>query len=147
MEISRDLLKDQTAIWMYFLLLLFEGVLRKWVVPSLSNVLLVVRDPVVLLIYFLSFRAQIFPRNYFLLFGGWLALLCLVAGLVAPGNTLSVALFGFRANFLHLSLVFYYPPSLWRTRRQRDRPMGFVAHASHGVSYGAAISSWPRGMA
>ena len=33
-------------IWLYFWLLIFEGVLRKWVVPSLSSVLRRARDPV-----------------------------------------------------------------------------------------------------
>ena len=34
------------AIWMYFLLWIFEGALRKWVLPSLATPLLIVRDPV-----------------------------------------------------------------------------------------------------
>jgi len=38
-------------IWIYFFLLIFEGALRKWIAPSLANVLLVVRDPVLLAIY------------------------------------------------------------------------------------------------
>ena len=33
-------------IWTYFWLLLFEGGLRKWIVPSLANPLLIIRDPV-----------------------------------------------------------------------------------------------------
>src|SRR5258708_2827447 len=37
-------------IWLYFWLLIFEGALRKWVVPSLSSVLLLARDPVVIAI-------------------------------------------------------------------------------------------------
>ena len=34
-------------IWLYFWLLLLEGALRKWVLPQLSNPLLIIRDPVV----------------------------------------------------------------------------------------------------
>ena len=41
-------------IWVYFLLLLFEGALRKWFLPSLSQGLLIVRDPIVILIYYLA---------------------------------------------------------------------------------------------
>src|SRR5438128_1892579 len=37
-------------IWLYFWLLIFEGVFRKWIVPQLANPLLLVRDPVLLLI-------------------------------------------------------------------------------------------------
>jgi deoxyadenosine/deoxycytidine kinase len=36
---------------LYFGLLLVEGALRKWLLPQLSDPLLVIRDPVVLLIY------------------------------------------------------------------------------------------------
>ena len=50
-------------IWTYFWLLIIEGALRKWVLPQLSNPLLVIRDPVVLAIYFLSLRARVFPKN------------------------------------------------------------------------------------
>ena len=50
-------------IWLYFWLLLIEGALRKWVLPQLSNPLLIIRDPVVILIYVLAFHARVFPRN------------------------------------------------------------------------------------
>ena len=50
-------------IWLYFWLLLIEGALRKWVLPQLSNPLLIIRDPVVILIYLLALRARIFPTN------------------------------------------------------------------------------------
>ena len=40
-------------IWAYFLLLLFEGALRKWFLPGLSQGLLIIRDPIVIWIYYL----------------------------------------------------------------------------------------------
>src|SRR3546814_1990531 len=45
---SINLLKQ--GIWVYFILLIFEGALRKWVLPGLATPLLVVRDPVALLL-------------------------------------------------------------------------------------------------
>jgi hypothetical protein len=36
-------------LWLYLWLLIFEGALRKWVLPGLANPLLLVRDPVALL--------------------------------------------------------------------------------------------------
>jgi hypothetical protein len=41
-------------IWLYFWLLIFEGALRKWVFPGLSNILLLVRDPIALSAVFLG---------------------------------------------------------------------------------------------
>ena len=40
----------KTLFWTYFLLLIFEGALRKWLLPSFSTALLLIRDPVALLI-------------------------------------------------------------------------------------------------
>jgi hypothetical protein len=99
-------------IWLYFWLLLVEGALRKWILPGLSNPLLVIRDPVVLAIYAFSFRARVFPRN------GWVVALIVMACLavmatffqlwdyVAPQYIAAVAGYGVHANFFHLPLIF-----------------------------------------
>jgi len=102
----------RNLIWLYFWLLLVEGALRKWILPDLSNPLLVVRDPVVLIIYLLSFRAKVFPKN------GWVITL-IVLGLldtmatffqlwdyVAPKYIVAVTIYGIHANFFHLPLIF-----------------------------------------
>ena len=105
-------------IWLYFWLLLVEGALRKWVVPQLSNPLLIIRDPVVLLIYALAFRARVFPRN------GWIFALAVISFLslavsflalwpyLPPTRIALVTGFGFRADFLHLPLIFLMPTVL-----------------------------------
>src|SRR3954471_16497321 len=99
-------------IWLYFWLLLFEGALRKWLLPELSNPLLVIRDPVALLIYMLSFRAGVFPRN------GWVIALIVLTCLttmatffqlwdyVPPFYISAVAGYGIHSNFFHLPLIF-----------------------------------------
>jgi len=99
-------------IWLYFWLLLIEGALRKWVVPQLSNPLLVVRDPVALAIYFYAIRARVFPRNAYvisLLVIGVLSLAVSVAVLypyLPLKPILEITLYGFRSNFFHLPLIF-----------------------------------------
>src|SRR5437016_5324684 len=104
-------------IWLYLWLLLIEGVLRKWVMPRYSNPLLLIRDPVMIGIYYYAFRARVFPLN------GWvnslsvIALLSLLAsilfarfsaisGYVPPVPILEVNLYGMRANFFHLPIIF-----------------------------------------
>jgi len=47
-------------IWRYFVLLIGEGALRKWILPSLGAPLLVIRDPLVLLIYLQAVRCRRF---------------------------------------------------------------------------------------
>jgi hypothetical protein len=93
-------------IWLYFFLLIFEGALRKWAVPSLANALLIVRDPVLLAIYAFAFSRRIFPVNGFTMAIGFLGLASFVASFMATFHDWRVALFGLRCNFLHLPLVF-----------------------------------------
>lgn len=99
-------------IWTYFWLLLVEGALRKWVVPQLSNPLLVVRDPVVLLIYIFSIRARVFPRNAWVIVLTVIAAFCTLTTFinlwpyVAPYRIAAVSIYGIHANFFHLPLIF-----------------------------------------
>ena len=53
----------RTLIYVYFFLLIFEGALRKWIVPSLSGPLLVARDPVLMAIYTMVIFRGMFPWN------------------------------------------------------------------------------------
>src|SRR2546423_7142317 len=69
-------------IWTYLVLLIFEGALRKWVVPQLSNPILLIRDPVAILIYLWALRAGVFPRNLYLVFLGIIAVLSLFVSIV-----------------------------------------------------------------
>jgi hypothetical protein len=99
-------------IWLYLALLIIEGALRKWVLPQFSDPLLIVRDPVAILIYLFAIRARVFPRNFFILSLGIIALLSCLAGMLVlmpylpPKIILFVTLYGFRSNFLHLPLIF-----------------------------------------
>src|SRR6266404_3962886 len=100
------------SIWLYFFLLIFEGVFRKWILPQYSDVLLVVREPVVLAIYYLAIKARLFPRDSYILSLGIIAILSWLVSLVVLEPYLSlkplilVTGFGFRSNFLHLPLIF-----------------------------------------
>src|SRR5438477_2726438 len=69
-------------IWLYLWLLIFEGAFRKWIVPGLSSPLLLVRDPVVLAIYFLALRARLFPQNVFVVTLEILAVLSWATGII-----------------------------------------------------------------
>jgi hypothetical protein len=99
-------------IWLYFVLLIFEGSLRKWLLPQYSDVLLVVRDPVAIVIYLLAIRARLFPRNLWMLSIAIIGVLSALVSLLVLEPYLPlkplllVTTFGFRCNFLHLPLVF-----------------------------------------
>src|SRR6266478_6731017 len=100
-------------IWLYFWLLLVEGALRKWALPRFSNPLLLIRDPVMLGVYFYAIRAQVFPRNVWAVSLWIIGILSAVAILGSPlfpylpaKALVEVTAYGFRSNFLHLPLIF-----------------------------------------
>lgn len=98
----------RTAIWVYFWLMIVEGALRKWVFPGFSDLLFVIRDPVVVLAYGMALRAGIFPLRLSILLVGLMAALSLMFALLGNASVL-VVLFGLRTDFLHLPLVFLMP--------------------------------------
>jgi hypothetical protein len=96
----------KSLIWLYLVLLLIEGALRKWALPSLATPLLIVRDPLVILIYALAFSCRRFPMNGFVVANFLLAAAAFCASIFAPDTNLSVTLIGLRCYFLHLPLIF-----------------------------------------
>lgn len=103
-----DLNGTRRLIWLYCIVWLLEGAVRKWVVPSLSLQLLLVRDPLVLLIYFSAIRARVFPSN------GWLTFLWVLSAaisiqgffhLFSNDASLPVVAFGIRTFVLHIPLI------------------------------------------
>src|SRR5882672_9044249 len=100
-------------IWLYLWLLFVEGALRKWALPRFSNPLLLIRDPVMLGIYFYAIKAQVFPRNIWAVSLWIIGILSAVAILGSPlfpylplKAMVEVTAYGFRSNFLHLPLIF-----------------------------------------
>ncbi len=106
-------------IFLYFWLLIFEGALRFWILPGLSNVLLLVRDPVACLIYLFAIPAGLMPRHPALGFTVALALATGATSLLASDAPLMVLLYGLRSNFLHLPLIFIMPIVLTASDVQR----------------------------
>ncbi len=100
------------SIWLYFVLLLIEGALRKWVLPRFGSALLIVRDPVVIVAYVLAIRARVFPMNRWIFALGVMAVLSFAISFiplwdyVSPKRILLVALYGMRCDYLHLPLIF-----------------------------------------
>ena len=99
-------------IYLYLFLLVFEGVLRKWLfggVPLVSWGLLVVRDPVAVMIYLLAWRAEVFSRNLraasWLVLGGF-SVLGMLQLLANPELSFWVVLYGVRTYCLHVPLIF-----------------------------------------
>ena len=95
----------KALIWLYVVLLIFEGALRKWVLPSLSDPILIIRDPVAMAIYLLAFASGRFPLNGFVLATFALAAASAVASLIGGQTNLLVLAYGLRINYFHLPLM------------------------------------------
>lgn len=103
------LVRLRRLLFLFIALWVFEGALRKWVFPGLSNPLLVVRDPVLLLIYWQAAGRGLLPRHPLVFIFLILGLICFLVTLVMTPTSPFIAAYGFRANFLHLPLIFLMP--------------------------------------
>lgn len=104
-----EILWARRLAWLYFFLLIFEGALRKWALPSLANPLILARDPVVILIYLLAASRRSFPINSFIGCSIALSFLLGFTAMAFGHGNLWVTLYGLRTNFLHLPLIFILP--------------------------------------
>lgn len=104
--VVHDLEWIRMLIYSYFFLLFLEGVLRKWVFPQFSDYLLLIRDPLLFLTYFLALRSKCFPWNLYTLSITFLGILCFVAGLLVEKSTLLITCYGARTTFFHIPLIF-----------------------------------------
>ncbi len=108
-------MKDlRKLLWLYLVLLIFEGALRKWIIPALDAPLLVVRDPLVIWIYIVaaqqgySFKSPFFKPTIVLAI--FTALLSTAFGI----GTIPITVYGLRTNFLQIPLIFLIPQILDR---------------------------------
>lgn len=94
------------GIWLYFLLLIFEGALRKWVLPGLATPLLVVRDPVAMAIIWMAIQHRCFPKSIYVY--GFMAVgyLSVFTALMFGHGSIIVAAYGTRVMVLHIPLAF-----------------------------------------
>lgn len=96
----------KAAIWLYFILLIFEGALRKWFLPALSTPLLVIRDPLAIWIFIMARQKGYLKFNsysFFMVLAGVLSFFTAVT--IGHGN-LFVAIFGARILILQFPLIF-----------------------------------------
>ena len=106
-SVATDYSFIKKLIWAYFILLLFEGALRKWFLPSLSQGLLIVRDPIVIWIYYLSYEKGIFPiNNKYLKKCFYWVILAVITSLIINGSHVFTIAYGARTNLLHFPLIF-----------------------------------------
>lgn len=98
--------KIKTAIWLYFFLWIFEGALRKWILPGLATPLLVIRDPVAIYIIYWAVNARMKFTNNYVVYAWFSSIFCLSYTIMFGHGNLFVGLYGARIMLLHFPLIF-----------------------------------------
>jgi len=93
------------AVWLYFFLLIFEGALRKWILPAFSTSLLLVRDPIVIWLVIVGLYKGWLNNGYVIVMMIVITL-SLVTTLLFGHQNLTVALYGWRFYFFHFPFIF-----------------------------------------
>lgn len=100
-------------IMLIYLLLIFEGAIRKWMFPQLGQVLFFIRDPFVLVAYAMALRHGFFPKGNGILLTGLALGACaiLLAGVqmlesAASSSGALLAAYGWRNYFFYIPLAF-----------------------------------------
>ena len=94
------------GVWIYFFLWIFEGALRKWVVPQLSMPLLVVRDPIVLWLIIAAAKRGLLKSNIYFTGMICLGIFSLFAAIFMGHGDVSTAIYGARTMILYFSMIF-----------------------------------------
>jgi hypothetical protein len=106
---DRSLRLLRNLIYLYAIVWLVEGGLRRWVFPQLADPLLLIRDPLVLLIYFVAIGKNKFPFNGFVIFCWIMTFLSFGMAMAFGHGNVLVALYGVRTMALHIPLIFLMP--------------------------------------
>lgn len=93
------------AIWLYVILLLIEGALRKWFLPGLATPLLLIREPIVIVLTLIAFGRGLIKIPYILALVS-LTSLSFFLSLTVGHQNLWTALYGLRIYLFHIPFIF-----------------------------------------
>ncbi|TWU59560.1 hypothetical protein V7x_55510 [Crateriforma conspicua] len=102
------------GIWAYFLLVIFEGALRKWVLPGLATPLLVVRDPIALVTLYFAAKRGLLPFNAYVVSAVTIGCLGFLTAITLGHQSPFVAAYGARILVLHVPMAFVIGGALSR---------------------------------
>jgi hypothetical protein len=103
-EAVTELLKK--GIWVYIILLLTEGALRKWGIPRLAAPLLIVRDPVAIWMLFVALKNGLFPSNNYVWSMIFVSIFAFFIAISIGHGSMAVAIYGTRILLIHFPLMF-----------------------------------------
>ncbi|MBD8389761.1 hypothetical protein [Dysgonomonas sp. BGC7] len=94
------------GIWIYIFLLIFEGALRKWFLPSLATPLLVVRDPLAMWLILMSWKRGVLKMNAYTAVVGFVGIISFFIAILFGHGELLIAIYGARTLLIYFPLMF-----------------------------------------
>ncbi|WP_207534019.1 hypothetical protein [Desertivirga arenae] len=94
------------GVWLYFILLIFEGALRKWFLPALSTPLLIVRDPIALGIVWIAWKRGLLHLNPNIIAIWVVTAISIVFSMTFGHKNPMVAFYGARVFLFHFPLIY-----------------------------------------
>lgn len=94
------------GVWVYFFLLIFEGALRKWILPGFAEPLLVIRDPVAIWLVYKSLKEGFWKPDVYVILIVFTTVLGVITALLLGHGNIYVALYGFRITAIHFPVIF-----------------------------------------
>lgn len=100
-----DIKKIRYCFWIFLFFLLTEGIFRRWLLPSYSNIFLIIRDPIVVYAVFLGIKngliKQFIPQLMM-----FLGFICFITTCIWGHGNLWVALYGLRITFCYFPFIY-----------------------------------------
>ncbi|MEJ8800533.1 hypothetical protein [Pontibacter sp. H249] len=94
------------GVWLYFILLIMEGALRKWFLPGLATPLLIVRDPIALWLVLSVWQRGQLPLTAYVAGCVGIGVVGIFTAVFLGHGSIPVALFGARILLIHFPLMF-----------------------------------------
>lgn len=111
-EKSASIERAKICIYIVYFLMIFEGVLRKWVAPSLSSFIFFIKDPFLLYVYIQALIWGFYYRSLaflFFLFVSFLIILLSLFNIFFQPEGVVIYLYGVRNYIFYLPLIFVIP--------------------------------------
>jgi hypothetical protein len=105
-HLEEDKLFLKKVIWLYFLLLIFEGALRKWFLPFLSAPLLIIRDPIAMWVIYKAWSIGMIPVSKMSFAMVAIGLAGILTAILFGHGSPMVALYGARILIIQFPFLF-----------------------------------------
>jgi hypothetical protein len=106
---ERTIRSINNAIFLFYILMFLEGMLRKWVAPQLSSAFFFIKDPVLLYMYYICWKKRMFPKTVLFQCSVILSLIFFMlamAQMLIYTSSLFISIYGWRSYFMFMPLAF-----------------------------------------